>query len=125
MSNRILKIEYREKGFDFDEMRSWLREVTTITSDGKVCVKEYLPKSRKPYIVQEDNISVEKFEILCQKIENCINSADRLNSYIDDSSARLKIFYEYGRTQTVDRGLGNATEDIFGIIDSFIIENDI
>ena len=63
--------------------------------------------------------TVAAFRLLCYRIEECISTADRLNDYCDDSSEELKIFHQFGRVQTMDRGLGNEETDIGRIMHDF------
>ena len=116
----IEKLEYRRRFFDIFEMRDGARKNTIITNDGAITSKEYKVASRKVDSVQRTKCSVEEFMQLCDEIELCIESADRLDFYVDDTNEELKIFYKYGRVQIVDRGLGNGDTHIGAIVNNFL-----
>ena len=96
------------------------RTITTITNDGMIVFKEYTPGSRKAHLVYKGKCSAEDYEELCERIENCIKNADRLDFYVDDASEELKIFHRYGRVQIMDRGLGNEDIHIGEIMHEFL-----
>ena len=116
----IEKLEYRRWFFDIAEMRDGARITTAITNDGTIIQKEYKAGSRKVNSVHRTQCSQEDFEKLCSEIESCIEEADRLDFYVDDSSEELKIYYKYGRIQIVDRGLGNGATHIGTIVNRFL-----
>ena len=116
----IEKLEYRRRFFDISEMRDGARKTTVIVKDGTIVSKEYKVASRKVDSVQRTKCSEEAFKQLCDEIELCIESADRLDFYVDDTSEELKIFYKYGRVQIVDRGLGNGDTHIGAIVNNFL-----
>lgn len=116
----IEKLEYKRYYFDITSMQNGARINTTITNDGTIISKKYKPGSRKVNSAQTSTCSSEEFKQLCNQIESCIENADRLDFYEDDSSEELRIFYKYGRVQTMDRGLGNNISNIGMIINNFI-----
>lgn len=116
----IIKLEYRRRFFDISVMKDGATKTTTITNNGTITSKNYKVGSRKVDSVQKANCSLEDFKQLCDEIELCIVEADRLDFYVDDSSEELKIYYEFGRVQTVDRGLGNSSTHIGEIINDFL-----
>ena len=118
--NTIIKLVYKRDFFDISVMKSGGRTITTITNDGTVVFKEYAPGSRKAHSVYKGKGSVVDYEELCERIENCIKNADRLDFYVDDASEELKIFHKYGRVQIVDRGLGNEDVHISNIMHEFL-----
>ena len=103
-------------------MKPGARLVITIIDDGTITFKEYDPKSRKVKSVYQRKCSVADYEVLCERIENCIRNADRLDFYDDDASEELKIFHRYGRVQIMDRGLGNEDSHIGEIMHDFLNE---
>lgn len=119
MPSTIVKLVYRRDFFDLEQMRPGAKQVTTITDNGLITVKEYLPGSRKVHSVKKAVCSVDAFVLLCEKLETCIETADRLDSYCDDSSEKLTIYHKYGRAQIMDRGFGNEHTNIGDIIHSF------
>ena len=122
--NTILKLVYKREFFDISVMKIGARLVTAINADGTVVFKEYKPGSRKVESVYKGKCTVAAFSLLCYRIQECISTADRLNGYCDDSSEELKIFHQFGRVQTMDRGLGNEETDIGRIMHDFF-EKDV
>ena len=118
----IVKLVYKREFFDVSQMKNGAKKITTISADGTVVIKEYNPGNRKAYSVRKMSCSVYAFEALCDKIESCIENADRLDFYVDDASEELKIFHKYGRVQIVDRGLGNEGVHIASIMHEFFNE---
>ena len=119
-STTIIKLVYKREFFDMSVMKPGGRLVTTILNDGTVIFKEYGPGSRKVQSVRKGKRSVEDYKTLCAKLENCIESADRLDFYKDDSSEELKIYHKFGRVQIMDRGLGNEDVHIGEIMHEFL-----
>ena len=116
----MLRLVYKREFFDVWEMKPGARLVTTISNDGTIVFKEYAPGSRKVESTYKGRCTVEEYETLCAKIEACIESADRLDTFVDDASEELKIYHPYGRVQIVDRGLGNETVHIGNIMHEFL-----
>lgn len=116
----VEKLEYKRSYFDLSIMRIGARIITEIRNDGTIVSKEYKAGSRKINSIKKAKCSLEEFQKICNEIELCIENADRLDSYVDDTSAELKIFYRYGRIQTMDRGLGNDSVHIGKIIGDFL-----
>ena len=123
-TNNILKLVYKREYFDISQMKAGARLVTTINADGTVLFKEYKPGSRKVESAYEGKCTVSAFRLLCYRIEECIATADRQEFYVDDSAEELKIFHQFGRVQTMDRGLGNDETDIGRIMHDFF-ERDV
>lgn len=119
----IEKLQYKRRYFDFSTMKNRTSITTTITNDGTIVSKKYKAGSRKVNSIQKTICSLEEFQELCNKIELCIENADRLDFYVDDASEELRIFYKYGRIQTMDRGLGNDNFDIGKIVNSFLTKH--
>lgn len=115
----IIKLVYKHEWFDVTQLKIGARTIYTITPDGKLVVKEYRG-SRKVHSQKECPITIEEYNSLCKNIEACIEGADRLDSYVDDSSEELKIYHLYGRVQTVDRGLGNKNNHIGSVMWAFL-----
>ena len=120
LNTGIVKLVYKRDFFDISVMKPGARLITTITCDGTVVFKEYRPGSRKAHSVCNGKCSIEDYEVLCERIENCIKNADRLDFYVDDASEELKIFHRYGRVQIMDRGLGNEDIHIGEIMHEFL-----
>ena len=107
MPQSILKLEYKREFFDISLMRRGGKKIISISNDGTIVCEEYKADSRKVHSTRKEKCSLIEFRKLCKQILKCIENADRNEMFIDDSSAELKIYHKYGRTQTMDRGLGN------------------
>ena len=118
--NPIVKLVYKSEFFDIEAMKIGERTVTTITSEGIIVREKYNNGSRKPYSTQTTVFPQNEYQILCNKLETCIASANRCDMYIDDCSEELKLIYKYGRSQVVERGLGDENTDISHIMWSFL-----
>lgn len=119
----IVNLVYKREFFDISAMKMGAKLITTITDDGVIVVKEYRVGSRKAHSVQKAQCSLTAFETLCNSIEECIETADRLDFYVDDSSEELKVYHKFGRVQIMDRGLGNEDRNIGSIMHAFLGEN--
>ena len=120
MPSSIVKLVYKRDYFDLVTMRPGAKNVITITDDGLIIKKEYAPGSRKAHSVDKSGCSVEEFAALCERLMECIETADSLDGYCDDSSEELTIYHKYGRVQTMDRGLGNDDVRIGEVINHFL-----
>lgn len=120
LASTILKMEYRRDYFDITQMKFGAKEVITIEANGTVCSKSYSVGSRKAHTVKKCHALASAYAELCDAIELCIATADRQDFYVDDSSEELKLFHKYGRTQIIDRGLGNENRNIGSIMNEFI-----
>lgn len=120
--NTIEKLVYKREFLDLSVMKIGAKTVTTITADGNIILKEYKFGSRKAESVQNARCSVVAFKKLCYDIETCVETADRLDFYVDDSSEGLKIYHKFGRVQLMDRGLGNEERNIGAIMHEFLDE---
>ena len=118
--NPIVKLTYKREFFDITEMKIGARTITTITDDGSIVIKDYKPGSRKAYSTKKTTCSRVAFEALCDRLENCIDTAKKWDMWVDDCSEELKIFYKFGRIQIVDRGLGNDEIDVGTIMHNFL-----
>ena len=118
--NPIVKLVYKREFFDITEMKIGARTITTITDDGSIVIKDYKPGSRKAYSTKKATCTKVAFEAVCDRLENCIETAKKWNMWVDDCSEELKIYYKFGRIQIVDRGLGNDDIDVATIMDEFL-----
>lgn len=120
----IEKLVYKRDFFDVSQMASGAKLVTTITADGSVMFREYVPNSRKVQSFYKGRCSIEAYRLLCDRLEDCISLANRIDFYDDDASEELKMFYRFGRIQIVDRGLGYEEIHIGDIMHDFF-EKDV
>ena len=116
----MIRLVYKREFFNLSVMKPGAKLVITISNDGTIVFKEYSPGSRKVQSEHRGKCSVEEFEALCTKIEECIENADRVDSCIDDASEELKIYHLFGRVQIMDRGLGNEHVSIGHIMNAFL-----
>ena len=122
-TSTVIKLVYKREFLDLSVMKIGAKLITTITDDSTIVVKEYKFGSRKAHSVQKAQCSLTAFEALCNSINECIETADRLDFYVDDSSEELKIYHKFGRVQIMDRGLGNENTNIGHIMHAFLEGN--
>lgn len=119
--DEIAKIRYSVSHFDVDKMAMGRREVYEIFPDGRMTLHCYQSGSRK--CVKKDELqrtSKADFHLLCAKLLDCISKADRLNEYIDDSDGELKLYYVFGRVDTMPRCYGNEQQDVGMIVREYL-----
>ncbi|MGN0722250.1 MAG: hypothetical protein ACI4LZ_09850, partial [Anaerovoracaceae bacterium] len=106
--------------FDVSEMKPRARDVIEIFENGKLLIKRYAPGSRR--IKEKQECFAEKSEVgeLCAELRVCIDTADRLNWVVDDTSAELTIYHNFGRVEKVPRELGDKETDIYSIMYRFL-----
>lgn len=120
MPNTIVKLVYRRDFFDIEQMRPGAKHVTTISDDGQIVEKKFAAGSRKAHSVKKAECSSQAYATLCEQIMSCIEEADRLDFYVDDAGEELTIYHRFGRTQKMDRGLGNEHIHIGGVMNGFL-----
>ena len=120
MPDSIVKLVYKREFFDFTLMRFGAKQIITITNDGVIVEKAYAPGRRKAHMVVKVECSTQAFHDLCVRLVDCIETADSLDGYCDDSSEELTIYHKFGRIQTMDRGLGNEAVRIGDVMNSFL-----
>lgn len=120
MPDTIVKLVYRRDYFDVATMSPGAKDIITITSGGLITEKAYGPRSRKAHSVKKAECTAQEFTSLCERLVECIETADRLDGYCDDSSEELTIYHQYGRIQTMDRGLGNENIHIGEVMNRFL-----
>lgn len=117
----FLKVRYTISTFDVDAMCSHSRRTYELFPDGKIVCSHYEKGIRKAIEKYEShNATADDFQKLCDELDECMNTADRQEWYVDDCSAEVKIYRQYGRVDTMDRGYGNAETDIGRIITNYI-----
>lgn len=82
MPSSIVKLVYKQDYFDLVTMSPGAKNVITITDDGLIIKKEYAPGSRKAHSVDKSGCSVEEFAALCERLLECIETADSLDGYV-------------------------------------------
>lgn len=106
------KLRYSISYVDVLEMKLEARNVIELFEDGRFLIKQYTPGSRR--IKEKQEYSAEKNEVeeLYAELKACIDTADRLNWMVDDTSAELIIHHNFGMIEKVPRELGNKETDI-------------
>ena len=74
------------------------------------------PVEKKTYHIA----SPEDYKELCEKINECIEKADSLNQYIDDTSIEVTLYRQFGRKEIMDGGYGTEDEDLRRILYRYI-----
>ena len=89
----------------------------------KLLIKRYAPGSRR--IKEKQEFFAEKSEVeeLYEELKVCVDTADRLNWMVDDTSAELTIYHSFGRIEKVPRELGNNETDIYSIMCRFLSQH--
>ena len=111
-NNPIVKLTYKHEFFDINEMRIGAKTITTITDDGSIVIKDYKPGNRKVHSTKKSTCTIEQFQVLCDKLETCIETADKWDMWVDDCSEELKLFYKF----TLDDILSHARSDIEDLV---------
>lgn len=117
------KLRYSISYFDLSEMKPGARDVIEIFEDGKLLIKQYAPGSRRIKEKQECFAEKNEIEELYAELRGCIDTADRLNWMVDDTSAELTIYHSFGRIEKVPRELGNTETDIYSIMCRFLSQH--
>lgn len=114
--NEVEKLRYAVSYFDIKQMKPGARKIYDFFPDGRIIVKEYEPGSRKQKSNRSFQISPIEFVQMYENIKRCIDNAERLEQYVDDSDATLTIFHSFGRSESMQRGLGTRDETVGTII---------
>lgn len=121
-SSDIIKIRYVWKNFSPDVMRIYRKSVFEIFDSGRVIVSEFVDDMKSPKSRTVSNKDKSSFFALTAKVNECINEADRLETYVDDSEASITIIRPFGRVEKLDRGIGNQKMVLGCIIEDYINE---
>ena len=81
MLGTIEKLVYKREFFDFTKMCFGAKQIITITNDGAIVVKAYALRSRKAHLVTKAECSAQVFHALCERLVDCIETADSLDGY--------------------------------------------
>jgi len=122
-ANDVVKMVYTQTRFDVDAMCAHTRYVYEIFPDGTVIRKHYEKGVRKAIDKEESKIaSAAEYHLLCLRLNSCISSADREEIYIDDSSAELRLYHPFGRSEIMPRGFGNGKETVGELICKYVFD---
>ena len=117
------KLKYSISFFDVSEMKPGARNIIEIFEDGRILIKQYAPGSRRIKEKQECFAEKSEVEELYAELKACIDTADRLNWRVDDTSALLTIYHSLGRIEKVPRELGNTETEIYSIMCRFLSQH--
>lgn len=120
-SEKILKIKILYDIIDVNSL-DWRQRISyELFPDGLVVKKTFNGNSRKCASISKSiKLTSKDFEELSVKINRCINEANTLQSYCDDRSATITILRNFGRVETMDRGLGNDEITVGEIITNYL-----
>ena len=119
MSN-VQKIKYSVSRYDFSVMKYATSITATFLPDGSLNIKHYAPGSRKVLEIEKHQLTPETFNQLYADLRQCIDKANTIIQYVDDSDAELSIFYFPQRTETMPRGLGNEDQTVGSIFTELV-----
>lgn len=119
-SSDIIRIKYVWKNFSPDVMRIYRKNVYEIFDSGKVIVSEFVDDMKSPKSRTVSNKDKSSFSTLTANVNECINNADRLETYVDDSEASITIIRPFGRIEKLDRGIGNQKIVLGSIIEKYV-----
>ena len=116
----VQKIKYSISYFDLTIMKQGGRRIIELTPDGCLTIKDYVIGTRKVKSKKECQTSSEAFVELCAQLRKCIDEADTVIHYVDDSDAELSIFYFPDRVEKMPRGLGCGDRTVGSIFTEFV-----
>ena len=120
-ANDIIKIRYTISLFDVASLRAHTRYVYELYPDGKVSFAHYEKGIRKPEATDEKRTaSASDFMQLSAELSACIETADRVEMYDDDTGAEAIIYRPFGRIDTMGRGYGNSETNIGQLLSKYI-----
>ena len=121
-ANDILKIRFIVRVFDVDRLCSHTRYVTDILPDGKIVYSVYEKGIRKPVEKHTyNNVLPDDYRQLCIQINECIEKADTLNCYVNDTSTEVIIYRPFSRKEIMDGGYGTQEKDLRSILDRYCV----
>ena len=117
-SHVITGIKYARKMYSVESGKSFLRTEYLIEKHQiRETTRRSYNEDKEVKIIPIDDAF---FDELCQALDECIESANCLEEYIDDCSVTITIYRAFGRKETMDRGLGNGTTDVGTIITRYV-----
>ena len=117
----IQKIRFTKSVFDVDALCTHKRYVYELLPNGDIISSIREKGIRRPVEKKTYHIaSSEDYKKLCEKINECIEKADSLNQYIDDTSIEIILYRPFGRKEIMDGGYGTEDEDLRRILYRYI-----
>ena len=121
VANDIKKIRFTKSVFDVDALCTHTRYVYDLLPNGDIISSIREKGIRKPVEKKTYHLaSSEDYKELCEKINECIEKADTLNQYVDDTSIEVTLYRQFGRTEIMDGGYGAEDEDLRRILYRYI-----
>ena len=117
VANDIKKIRFTKSVFDVDALCTHTRYVYDLLPNGDIISSIREKGIRKPVEKKTYHLaSSEDYKELCEKINECIEKADTLNQYVDDTSIEVTLYRQFGRKEIMDGGYGAEDEDLRRIL---------
>ncbi|MGM9942307.1 MAG: hypothetical protein ACI32N_10035 [Bulleidia sp.] len=121
-ANDILRIRFIVWVFDVDRLCSHTRYATEILSDGTIVCSVFEKGVRKPVEKHTyHNASPDDYRKLCAEINEWIEKADTLNTYVNDTCAQVMIYRPFSRKEIMDGGYGTQEKDMVSILNQYCI----
>ena len=121
VANDIKKIRFTNSVFDVDALCTHTRYVYDLLPNGDIISSIREKGIRKPVEKKTYHLaSSEDYKELCEKINECIEKADTLNQYVDDTSIEVTLYRQFGRKEIMDGGYGAEDEDLRRILYRYI-----
>ena len=121
VANDIKKIRFTKSVFDVDALCTHTRYVYDLLPNGDIISSIREKGIRKPVEKKTYHLaSSEDYKELCEKINECIEKADTLNKYVDDTSIEVTLYRQFGRKEIMDGGYGAEDEDLRRILYRYI-----
>lgn len=117
----IQKIRFTKSVFDVDALCTHTRYVYELLPNCDIISSIREKGIRRPVEKKTYRIaSSEDYKELCEKINECIEKADSLNQYVDDTSIEVTLYRPFGRKEVMDGGYGTEDEDLRRILYRYI-----
>ena len=121
VANDIKKIRFTKSVFDVEALCTHTRYVYDLLPNGDIISSIREKGIRKPVEKKTYHLaSSEDYKELCEKINECIEKADTLNQYVDDTSIEVTLYRQFGRKEIMDGGYGAEDEDLRRILYRYI-----
>ena len=117
----IQKIRFTKSVFDVDALCIHTRYVYEILPDGEIIysIKEKgIRKAVERYSYH--NATINDYTELCKRINACIEKADTLNEYTNDTGTEVILYRPFSRKEIMDGGYGREDEDLRRIVFHYI-----
>lgn len=110
------KTQYWSSFLDYDD--PIVRESFSLSSDGILTICEYHGKKKKLHSKRTIETDKDLFKKLADRVITVITHADRFETFLDDRSEELNIYFPGGKI-SVDRGISNNKCSVGDIMHEF------